>query len=78
MQRLNPASFNAPSSPTLLRRGERVDVALVSSDPRSHALIDGTIAGTDEYGLLIERQNGESVFIPWSSVRTVTKVATGK
>jgi hypothetical protein len=66
-----------PTNPTgLLRPGEHVDVTLVAYHPQLRASIAGTIIGTDGYGILIERQSGGSVFIPWSSISTVTKVAT--
>lgn len=50
---------------------ERVEVFLVSErlDP-----IKGTVAGTDGYGLLVEREGRTSVFISWGRVLMVEKV----
>jgi hypothetical protein len=59
----------------LLRAGEHVEVALVVRDPMLQALpLAGTIVDTDVYGLLIERESADSVFIPWSNISTVTKL----
>ena len=79
MQRQGSSSgpFPPTSQVKLLRVGERVQVTLRASDRSLPAAFVGAIAGTDEYGILIERESGGDVFIPWQNISTITKLTTG-
>ena len=58
--------------------GERVQVSLIAFGQRigPHSVIVGDTTGLDEYGLLIEREHGGHVFIPWRNVSTVDKLTS--
>ena len=63
-----------PGVTRLLLVDERVSVELVTYYSGQSHTMQGTIAGIDDYGLLIDQGSNSLVFIPWSSVRTVRKV----
>lgn len=72
-----PTSRGLPGptpSTHLLSVGKRVQVSLIAPHPATPPGIVGTIQGIDAYGLLIERERGGSVFIPWSNVSIVEKL----
>ena len=74
MDRPNSGTFPTHAGGTgLLHLSEHVSVNLVANnlDRVHNSRIQGTISGVDDYGLLIDEGNNTSVFIPWSSVRTV-------
>lgn len=68
-----PASVGSSSGTRLLRPRERVEIRLAPHGAVPGLPLSGSLAGTDTYGLLVDQENGESVFIPWTSVLTVTK-----
>jgi hypothetical protein len=57
-----------------LQTGERVEVEVIAYEPAMRKAITGTIAGFDELGILINCEGLGSVYIPWTSVSTVTKL----
>lgn len=67
------ATFPPRAHTQLLLQGEQVLVTLVAFDQTLRDVVRGNLAGIDEYGLLIDQGSNGSVFIPWSSVRTVLR-----
>lgn len=64
MYRPTSRALPGPTPSThLLHVGERDQVSLIAPHPATPPGIVGTIQGIDEYGLLIERELGGSVFI---------------
>ncbi len=74
MHRGDRAPFPPRANTQLLLQGEQVLVTLVAYDQTLRDVVRGNLAGVDEYGLLIDQGSSGSVFIPWSSVRTVLKL----
>ena len=63
--------FFPPQNTHLLSHGEAVSVTLVANEQTPHEIVTGTLTGFDEFGLLVELGEHGSIFIPWSSVRTI-------
>lgn len=75
MHRVDRTPVPQRASSRLLLYGEHIPVTLVPYDRTPRDLIEGTLAGVDEYGLLIDQGSSGSVFIPWSSVYKALKAA---
>lgn len=70
---MQPPNYMAfpPRTTHLLRRGEAVSVTLVANEQTPQEIVTGTLTGFDEFGLLDDQAEYGSLFIPWSSVRTI-------
>ncbi|MGO8949830.1 MAG: hypothetical protein ACLQUY_19680 [Ktedonobacterales bacterium] len=62
-----------PRNTHLLRHGELVSVTLVVNEQTPHEIVTGTLTGFDEFGLLVDQGEHGSIFVPWSSVRTIRR-----
>ena len=62
-----------PHNTHLLYHGESVSVTLLANEQTPQEIVTGTLMGFDEFGVLIDQGEHGSLFIPWSSVRTIRR-----
>ena len=62
-----------PRKTDLLLHGESVSVTLLANEQTPQEIVTGTLMGFDEFGVLIDQGEHGSLFIPWSSVRTIRR-----
>lgn len=76
MQRPSYGPLPSTGGSSLVRFGEHVKVWVIHTNVTIQTYtIAGTIEGTDAYGLLVAQEGAGSMFIPWSNISTVVKVA---
>ncbi len=69
MQNINPRGY-------FLLQGQRVRLHLLAADTVYGEVIEGTITDEDIRGLVIQRTQGEVLFVPWTAMLTVTRLPT--